>query len=75
MSGDWQRATRQDALTALELALANAADEAHQHLVEQGFDEDDLHAGMQKVHAALDQARQRSMASIDVAFTRGKAAH
>jgi len=72
---DWLECTRAEAEAQLEQALDHAADEAHQLIVEHGFDEDQQHAAMQRVYACLDQARQRSMASLDVAFTRVKAAH
>jgi hypothetical protein len=71
----WQRVTRAEAEAQLEAALDHAADEAHQHLVELGFDEDDQHAGMQRIYACLDEARQRSIASIDRAFMRVKSSH
>ena len=75
MNGDWLECTRADAEAELEAALDHAADEAHDVLVREGFDEDQIFTGMQKVYVALDQARQRSRASLDDAFTRVKAAH
>ena len=75
MNGGWLECTRADAEAELEAALDHAADEAHQFIVEHGFDEDQQHAAMQRVYAALDQARQRSRASLDRAFMRVQEAH
>ena len=72
---DWQQCSRAEAEAQLEQALNHAADEAHDVLVREGFDEDQIFTGMQKVYRALDEARQRSRASLDRAFMRVKASH
>ena len=66
---DWMRCdTHAQAIEWLDQELDRAADEAHELMVCEGFDENQRYAGMQKVYACLDRARLRGLAEIDRAF-------
>jgi hypothetical protein len=73
---DWVRcSTREQAIGWLDQQLDRAANEAHDTLVREGLGEEEQAAGMEKVYAALDRAREFGLAEIERAFANRATVH